>query len=314
MNREDYEKARVDVTVLLPAYNESEAIEKVIDDVRRAMSGVSLVYEVLVVDDASSDNTYSLASKKGVRCIRRPENGGSGASRKTGILSARGDIIVMLDADGSYNAADIPNLLECFPEFDQVNGARTKEKGTMRFLRVPAKWMIRMLASYLAGRLIPDLNTGLKAFKREHMIPYLWVIPNGFSCVTSMTLAFLCNGHPVKYVPTEYYERIGKSKFHPITDTFRYLQTVIRLTLFFRPMRIFLPLAVITGLAGVARSLLNRFYVGHMQLSDIAILVLATTLFLIGMIAEFVLGAIRSINQNVNAAKQHILAEIQGKK
>ena len=134
-------------------------------------------------------------------------------------------------------------MLPHFPAYDQVNGARTSEQGTLPWLRRPAKWFIRKLACYLTGHKIPDLNTGLKAFKRDAMLPWLWVVPDGFSCVTTMTLAFLTNGYAVKYVPTPYRPRIGRSKFHPIKDTLSYLSTVLRMVLYFRPLKVFLPLS-----------------------------------------------------------------------
>ncbi len=308
-DREDYKSESVDVTVLLPAYNEEEAVQKVIDDCRQAMAQTECRYEILPVDDCSTDNTLDLARRRGVRCLARERNQGSGAARKTGIRHARGEIIVMLDVDGSYHAADIPRLLQFFPEYDQVNGARTTEQGSIRFLRIPAKWLIRKLAGYLAGTDIPDLNTGMKAFKRDIMPPYMWVIPDGFSCVTTMTLAFLCNGHRVKYVPTTYFPRIGQSKFHPVRDTFLYVMTVLRMILYFRPMRVFFPLAMVAGTAGVVKSVVDRIVVGHMQFSDVALLTAAATLLTIGVMAEFSLGAIQSITSHITSLRMELLRE-----
>ena len=218
-------------SIILPAYNEEEAIGKVIDDIKLALdnSKYNNSYEIVVVDDCSLDNTVKIALSKNVKVIERKINGGSGASRKTGILAARGEIIVMLDADDTYTASDIPIMLDYFPEYDQVNGARDSEQGTLKFLRLPMKLFLRKLASYLSKTKIPDLNTGLKAFKKEIMLKYMWVIPDGFSCVTTMTLAFLCNGYKVKYIPTKYKKRLGVSKFHPLKDTSKYLQTIIRI-------------------------------------------------------------------------------------
>ncbi len=308
---EDYTSSSVDVTVLLPAFDEEAAVEKVIDDCRHAMEEAEYTFEILLVDDCSKDVTLNLAEARGVRCVRRDRNGGSGAARKTGIQEARGRVIVMLDVDGSYNAADIPKLLAEFPQFDQVNGARTSEEGTARILRVPAKWLIRKLACYLSRERIPDLNTGLKAFKRDLMLTYLWVIPNGFSCVTTMTLAFLCNGHRVKYIPTKYFPRIGKSKFHMVGDTARYFMTVLRMIMFFRPMRVFLPLATLLGTAGIAKSVWDRIFVGHMQFSDVALLTAAATLLLIGIMAEFSLSVIKSVKSQVANLRVDLLREIQ---
>lgn len=277
-----------EITIVLPAYNEESAIAKVIDDVQGAMKGVKRPYEVLVVDDHSADQTAAIAEKKGVRVVRRPITGGSGASRRTGIVNATGDIIVMLDADGSYEAADIPKLLEYFPDYDQVNGARTSEQGTLKLLRAPAKWIIRKLACYLTNTDIPDLNTGLKAFKKDIMLKYLWVLPDGFSCVTTMTLAFLSNGYAVKYVPTTYHKRIGKSKFHPVKDTASYFKTVVRMVMYFNPLRVFLPMAGLTLLAGMAKAVMSLKYTQTLQESDIIIFMVAIMLTALGLIADLI--------------------------
>ncbi len=276
------------ISIVIPAYNEAAAIGSVIDEVRAAMDGSRYRYEVLVVDDCSTDRTVEVARAKGVRVIERAVNGGSGSSRKTGILTAHGEIIVMLDGDGSYTAADIPKLLAEMPAFDQVNGARTSEEGTMKRLRAPAKWLIRKLACYLTRTHIPDLNTGLKVFRRDVMLEYLWVLPKGFSCVTTMTLAFLCNGYSVKYVPTTYKKRIGKSKFHPIKDTANYVGTVMRMVMFFVPLRIFGPLAILLLLASIGFAISHFHRTGGLQQSDIILFVAGVVTLSIGMVAELV--------------------------
>jgi glycosyltransferase involved in cell wall biosynthesis len=285
------------LTVLLPTYNEELAIEPVLDEIVAALSRESIRYEILIVDDASTDATAELAERYAADCwqcpirvIRCPENRGAGAARKVGIRNAQGDIVVMLDADGTYPAASIPDFLKYFPAYDQVNGARTSEQGTMPWLRVPAKWFIRKLACYLTGTKIPDLNTGLKAFKRDAMLPWLWVVPNGFSCVTTMTLAFLTNGYSVKYVPIPYRTRIGRSKFHPIRDTAAYLSTVLRMVLYFRPLKVFLPLsAMVIGL-GTLMSLLSFTLTGSMQESDIVVLTAGFMTCMLGLLAEIIVA------------------------
>lgn len=284
-----------DVSIVLPTYNEEEALPEVIKDIREAMKDTSYSYELLVVDDCSKDKTTEIAKNLADRVIRRPINGGAGAARKTGIANAKGKIIVMLDADGTYNAFDIPKMLELFPEFDQVNGSRDIEQGTLKLLRVPAKWFIRQVACLLSNRNIPDLNTGLKAFKRDKMVKFLWVIPDGFSCVTTMTLAFLCNGLNVTWVPTIYKKRIGKSKFHPIKDTYLYLLTVIRITMYFNPLAIFFPLGLIILLVGIIKSLYDVFiYVQIMQQADIVILIAGLLVMVVGLIADLIIAQTRS--------------------
>ncbi|MEK6234267.1 MAG: glycosyltransferase family 2 protein [Planctomycetales bacterium] len=288
---------RLQLSVLLPTYNEELAIISVLEEIVSALASEDLSYEILIVDDASTDRTVELAEEFALACwhcpvriIRRPENGGAGAARKTGIRTARGDVVVMLDADGTYPAECIPELLEYFPEYDQVNGARTSEQGTWPWLRAPAKWMIRQLACYLTGKKIPDLNTGLKAFKRDAMTPWLWVVPDGFSCVPTMTLAFLTTGRPVKYVPNPYRKRIGVSKFHPIKDAAAYLGTVIRIVLYFRPLKVFMPLAALATAAGVVKSLLSFYLTGSMQESDVTLLTAGFMTCMLGLLAEAVVA------------------------
>jgi len=285
------------LSVILPAYNERAAIRRVLEEVVEVLSGESVCYEVLVVDDASTDGTAACAEEFAsscwqcpIRVIRCSERRGAGAARKVGIRQARGEIVVMLDADGTYPAQSIPELLAHFPAYDQVNGARTSEQGTLRWLRRPAKWFIRKLACYLTGHEIPDLNTGLKAFRREEMLRWLWVVPDGFSCVTTMTLAFLANGYAVKYVPTPYRPRIGQSKFHPIKDTLSYLGTVLRMVLYFRPLKVFLPLSGFMIAAGMIKSALSFALTGSMQESDIVVMVAGFMTCMLGLLAEVIVA------------------------
>jgi glycosyltransferase involved in cell wall biosynthesis len=287
------------VSIVLPAYNEQDAVAGVIEAVRRVMDATRWTYEILLVDDCSTDATAERARAAGARVIRHPVNRGSGAARRTGILEARGEIIVMLDADGSYDPATIPQLLEHFPEYDQVNGARTSEQGTLRLLRIAAKALIRWLAIYLSGTYIPDLNTGLKAFKRSIMLKYLWVLPDGFSCVTSMTLAFLTNGYRVLYVPTPYYPRIGTSKFHPFGDTVNYLATVVRLCTYFRPLRVYGPLGFIFVVGGLAKSAYDvclRAEKHSLEESDIMLVTAGILLAAIGLLADLIVAQRRGEN------------------
>jgi glycosyltransferase involved in cell wall biosynthesis len=289
--------ARIKLTILLPAYNEEQAIVRVLAEVVEALAEIDSPAEILVVDDASTDRTAILAEQFAqdcwqcpVRVVRCPENRGAGAARKVGVRAAHGEIVVMLDADGSYPAESIRELVSHFPAYDQVNGARTSEQGTLPWLRRPAKWFIRRLACYLTGCRIPDLNTGLKAFKRDAMLPWLWVVPNGFSCVTTMTLAFLTNGYAVKYVDVPYRPRIGKSKFHPIKDTWAYLATVLRMVLYFRPLKIFLPLAGLLMASGVLKSLWSFHSTGSMQESDIVVFVAGFMTAMLGLLAEVIVA------------------------
>jgi glycosyltransferase involved in cell wall biosynthesis len=287
----------VDVTILLPAYNEEEALPGVLQEIREVMDATDYAYEILVVDDASTDRTPAIAEEFGARVIRHGTQQGSGAARRTGVRAAAGSIIVMLDADGTYDPPSIPLMLSHFPQYDQVNGARTSEQGTHKAIRTLAKEIIRHLAQYLSGASIPDLNTGLKAFKRDVMLRYLWVLPDGFSCVTTMTLAFLCNGHPVKYVPTPYRKRSGgHSKFHPIKDSAKYLSTVLRMVTYFRPLRVFGPVSVILLGLGMISSIYNLIRPEKPSLEESDIILLCTGLIIgaMGLLADLIVATRRA--------------------
>lgn len=283
------EAPKIDVSIVIPAYQEEQAIGPVIDAIQAVMAKTQYAYEILVVDDGSQDRTAEIARSRQVRVYQHRDNHGSGASRKTGILHARGEIIVMTDADGTYPAEAIPQLLAHFPEYDQVIGARQSEQGTHRLLRTFAKESIKRLASYLVGKPIPDLNSGLRAFKRDVMLQYLYLMPDGFSCVSTMSLAFLANKHRVAYVPIAYFERLGQSKFHPIKDTYNYILTVIRVVTYFHPLHVFIPLSLVLMGFGVGKSLLDLWLTGTIQESDIMAVLSGVVVAAIGILADLII-------------------------
>jgi glycosyltransferase involved in cell wall biosynthesis len=241
----------VDVTVVLPVYNEAGHVVAEIDRIRSGLAASGHSFEILVVDDGSTDGTAEvLAAVEDIRLIRFAENRGSGSARRVGTKAARGEVVVWTDADMTYPNDRITELVDELGEYDQVVGARTSERGTHKALRVPAKWFIRKLAEYLTEHHIPDLNSGFRAFRRSVALPYLHQLPAGFSCVTTITMAFLANGHPVRYVEIDYAERAGRSKFHWWADTRRYLLQVVRMVLSYNPLRVFLPLGLTLFLIG----------------------------------------------------------------
>jgi glycosyltransferase involved in cell wall biosynthesis len=234
------------VTVVLPCFNERDHVEQEVKRIRAALEAAGMTYELLCIDDGSTDGTREvLQSIPGIRTILFPRNQGSGTARRIGTQEAKGDVVVWTDADMTYPNELIPDLVrELDDDYDQVVGARRTEAGTYKFFRVPAKWAIRRLASYLTNTPIPDLNSGLRAFKRQVALPYLRLLPPGFSCVTTITLAFLSNGHPVKYVPIDYFKRAGRSKFHPFKDAYNYIIQVLRMVMYFNPIRVLMPVAL----------------------------------------------------------------------
>ena len=245
----------IDVSIVLPVFNERGHLHDEIKRIRKAMDDSPYTYEILVVDDGSTDgSSAALREIQGIRLLQFRQNRGSGSARRYGTAMARGRIVAWTDVDMSYPNEMIPDLVaELEDGWDQVVGARTTEEGTVKLLRKPAKWFIRKLASYLTGTDIPDLNSGLRVFRREVAAQFLHLLPRGFSCVTTITMAFLANGYSIKYVPIPYFPRAGKSKFHWWSDTRRYLMQVLRMTLGYEPMRIFGPVGGVLGLLVAAK-------------------------------------------------------------
>jgi polyisoprenyl-phosphate glycosyltransferase len=291
VERDDAEgEEHIDVTVVLPAYNERDHVVAEIDRIRTALDASPYAYEIIAVDDCSTDGTGEvLETVPDIRLIRLPRNGGSGTARRIGSTAARGDVVVWTDADMTYPNDQIPQLVKELEGHDQVVGARTSEQGTHKLLRVPAKWAIRKLASYLTRSEIPDLNSGLRAFRRDVGAQYLNQLPAGFSCVTTMTMTFLANGYSVKYVPIPYARRAGRSKFHPVTDTRRYGMQVIRMMMSYEPLRIFLPIGLALLTLGVVKLAYDVFDKDVRVAGNTLLILMASFLAVaVGLLADLV--------------------------
>jgi glycosyltransferase involved in cell wall biosynthesis len=252
------------VTIVLPCYNEQDHVLDEIERISAAMDASGYQYELLAIDDASTDRTLAVLEDAlprfpHLRLMPFRRNGGSGTARRIGTYEARGEIVVWTDADMTYPNERIPELVAMLddPTYDQVVGARTSEEGTHKILRVPAKWMIRKIAERLTNSQIPDLNSGLRAFRRSVSLPYLRLLPPGFSCVTTITLAFLSNQHDVKYVPIDYAKRSGTSKFHFVKDAYRYILQVLRMVMYFNPLKVLMPPALFLLGLGLAKGVFD---------------------------------------------------------
>jgi polyisoprenyl-phosphate glycosyltransferase len=259
---DDIPGERLDVTVVLPCYNEQNHVVSEIERITEALDESPLRYELLVIDDCSTDQTLETVQQAQsrfphLRVMPFHRNSGSGTARRVGTHQARGDIVVWTDADMTYPNERIPEFVELLakdPTIDQVVGARTSEQGTHKVLRVPAKWFIRKAAERLSGARIPDLNSGFRAFRRDVALPYLRLLPSGFSCVTTITMAFLHNGHEIRYVPIEYGKRSGRSKFHFVRDAYRYILQVLRMVMYFNPLRVLMPAALWLVMIGFGKA------------------------------------------------------------
>ncbi len=253
------------VTIVLPCYNEEGHVIAEIERITAAMDASGYKYELMCVNDASTDDTLAKLYEASPRfpqmeVVNFHRNSGSGTVRRIGTQRARGEIVVWTDADMTYPNERIPELVQILEKdttIDQVVGARTSEQGTYKMLRVPAKWFIRKFAEQLTGATIPDLNSGLRAFRREVSLPYLRLLPAGFSCVTTITMSFLANNHEMYFLPIDYAKRAGKSKFKFGKDAYRYILQVLRMTMYFNPLKALMPLALTLLGIGIVKGIVD---------------------------------------------------------
>ncbi len=269
------------ITVLLPAYNE----ELSIGDTIRKIKELHPEFEILVVDDGSTDNTVQIAMNAGANVWPHPYNIGNGAAVKTGLRCAAGDWVVMMDADGQHDPADIARLLEHKDKYDMVIGARGK--GCHSSLhRNLANWFYNRYASYITKVKILDLTSGFRLVKKDVARKFLYLLPNGFSYPTTITMAYLRSGRTVKYLPITTAKRKGKSKIKLLQDGTRFLLIISRVALLFSPFRIFMPMSIALFCTGVLYYLFTYFTGG--RFTNMAALLFSTSVivFLMGLVSE----------------------------
>lgn len=270
------------ISVVIPAYNESEGILETLQDIENVLQGAFDEFEIIVVDDGSQDNTAETVKEQArVKLIQHPTNKGYGAALKTGIRRATHPIICITDADSTYPSRYIPQLHDIFhtKQQDMIVGARTGENVAIPLIRRPAKWFLRKLASYVASEPIPDLNSGLRLFRRDTVMRFFNLLPDGFSFTTTITLAMLTNNYLVEYVSIDYSPRKGRSKIKPIQDTLNFLQLVTKIALYFRPLKVFLPLSLLLFIASLGVGF-STFLAG--RVADVSTLLLFTSAVQIG--------------------------------
>jgi len=272
------------VSVIIPAFNEEKTIGQVVADIRAHLPNIR---EILVIDDASSDNTAQSAAAAGATVIRNPYNLGNGASVKRGCLIARGDILVMLDADGQHPASDIPRLLEHIGPYDLCIGARTR-KSTTSWVRNAGNAVLNSIASWIAESHVVDLTSGFRAMKKSVVLQYIHLFPRRYSYPTTTTMAFLLGSHFVRYVPADAVTRRkhGKSNIRPIHDFFRFVNIMLRLLILFRPQKFFLPLSATVFVGGMAWAAYQFWKTGGLQGTSILLIMSSLIFFSFGLVAE----------------------------
>jgi glycosyltransferase involved in cell wall biosynthesis len=269
------------VSIVIPAFNESESIAEVVGVLRAAAPW----REIIVVDDGSSDETSANATRAGARVIRHPYNKGNGASVKTGIRAATGDYVMIIDGDGQHQPADALRLVSRLGEFDLVVGARSAatHAGLRRRLGNAA---LNGLAGFLTEREIPDLTSGFRAARREYLVEFLHLLPNGFSTPTTTTLAFLRAGYNVTFEPVEAKTRVGSSKIRLSRDGPKFLLIMLRVMTIFSPLRVFLPISVLSSLLGLAYAIWTIVQQGRIPNGAVLLIMFGVMVFLVGLISE----------------------------
>ena len=269
------------VSVVIPAYNEAAAIAPVVS----AVGAAGPWREIIVVDDGSDDATSERAGTAGAIVVRHPYNKGNGAAVKSGIRRATGEYVLILDGDGQHQAADARRLVAKLGEFDLVVGARpgaTQATQARRF----GNNALNRFASYLTGRDIPDLTSGFRAARREHLLEFLHLLPNGFSTPTTTTLAFIKAGYNVAFEPTDARPRVGASKIRLARDGAKFFVIVLKIVTIFSPLRVFLPVAALSFLLGVGYGIWNVAVHARIPNGSVILIMFSVIVFLVGLVSE----------------------------
>ena len=269
-------------TVVIPAFNEEAGIQPVIRELQQGLADHD--FELIVVDDGSEDRTAELAREAGATVLSQPVNRGYGAALKTGIRKASHDNIVIIDADGTYPVEAIPSLVSGLTEYEMVVGARIGANISIPLIRKPAKRVLQWLASYLAGRKIPDLNSGLRAMRRDLVLKHAFLLPSGFSFTTTITLAALCRDHLVDYQKIDYRARVGKSKIRP-HHAFDFLILILRTIVYFNPLKVFLPIGAVFIFTGILKTIYD-IWIGDLSESAIFAFLAGGLVWVVGLLSD----------------------------
>jgi glycosyltransferase involved in cell wall biosynthesis len=276
------------ISVIIPALNEGLVIGNVVKQIQAVVNKLDENHEIIVIDDGSSDNTAEQAREAGAVVIQHPYNIGNGASVKSGIRRARGSILVTIDGDGQHDPNDIPRLVERIGAYDMVVGSRNRESDTAAH-RDAANMVFNSLASYVSERKIEDLTSGFRAVKTHIARQFVYLLPNKFSYPTTITLSVVRAGYSLGYESIKFAgrDKKTKSKIKPLQDGLRFLMIILKIAVFYAPLKIFVPLSLTIFLLGVSYGLM-RIFVLHAPYGQTSALLMSTSVltFLVGLVSE----------------------------
>jgi glycosyltransferase involved in cell wall biosynthesis len=286
------------VSIIIPAFNEHLGVAGVVREVIETLDEHRISGEVIVVDDGSIDGTGKTAQQAGARVICHRSNRGYGSSLKTGIMAATNNVILITDADGTYPVKYIPEILSTLETADMVVGARMGKNVAIPLVRRPAKWVLNKLANYVAGYRIPDLNSGMRAFRKNIARQYFAILPDQFSFTTTITLAMHCDNYAVRYLPVDYLPRKGKSKIVP-WDAASFAVLILRTATMFRPLRVFLPVVGVCLTYGLVKMAIDIARDPNISASALGAFISALLVLLIGLLADGIALRLGRMHQNV---------------
>ena len=280
---------RIALSVVIPVFNEEDAVIQTLDDLHQVLSASPYLYEIVVVDDGSHDRTAKiLQTRPDIRLFQHRRNRGYGAALKTGISHAQYPLIAITDADSTYPSDRLPELVALIQEADMVVGARTGTNVTYSTLRKIPKYFLVAFAQWIAQQPIPDLNSGMRVFRTDVVKKFLGILPDTFSFTTTITLAMLTNNYVVRYHPVDYFHRTGKSKIKPIRDTLRFLQLILRVGVYFAPLRIFFPIAGFFFLGFLGSLFVDLFIKQDLTDSTLLMFVTAIQITIFALLADMI--------------------------
>ena len=268
-------------TVIIPAFNEEEGIADVVRDVRSAGSW----HEILVIDDGSTDATAVRAGAAGARVISHPYNKGLGATIKRGVRAAGGRHLVILDGDGQHRPEDAPRLVAHLGDYDLVVGARPPSTQATARRRL-GNALLNSLASRLTAHPVTDLTSGFRAARTAQLRQFLYMLPNGFSSATTITLAYIRSGYSVRFEPTEARARKGRSKIRFARDGFKFWLILLRVITIYSPLRIFVPISLLLLAGGIGYSLWTIVTEVNVTNTSVLLTVTGVLVLLIGLVAD----------------------------